>query len=223
MNEAVAGVLDTDKMQGFLLSKAEAWSAPVIDDGRADRRVSDSKQREEERRFQEAEARGRAAGLLAAQKEIDARNKALDEQAKALGAALDALARPLAHVDDQVHEQIAQLATHLARALLRRELKIDSAQVIGIVRETVALLPAATRGVRVSLHPDDAALLREKLVTSGPDTAWTVIDDPALSRGDCRVHTDYAQIDARMETRLKEALAALLGDERSEPRTGEPS
>jgi flagellar assembly protein FliH len=200
------------------MNNALAWSAPVIDDGRAVRRGSEQQRLEEERRFAEAETRGKAAGIAAAQKEIDAQRRALDERAQVLMTALDALARPLAHVDDQVHEQIAALAMHLARGLLRRELRTDPAQVIGIVRETVALLPAATRGVRVSLHPEDAALLREKVVTSGPEPAWTVIDDPALSRGDCRVHTDYAQIDARMETRLKEALAALLGDERSAPR-----
>ena len=203
------------------MNNALAWSAPVIDDGRSVRRGSDQQREEEQRRFAEAEARGKAAGLAAAQKEIEAQRQALEERARAVTMALDALARPLAHVDDQVHEQIAQLAMQLARGLLRRELRADPAQVIGIVRETVALLPAATRGVRVSLNPEDGALLREKVVTSGPESAWTLIDDPALARGDCRVHTDYAHIDARVETRLKETLAALLGDERSAPRNPE--
>jgi flagellar assembly protein FliH len=134
---------------------------------------------------------------------------------------LDALARPLAHVDDQVHEQIATLAVRIARALLRRELRTDPAQIIVIVRETVALLPASTRGVRVALHPEDAALVRERLVASGPEAAWSIIEDPVLARGDCRVHTDYAQLDARLETRLNEALAALIGEERARPRGGE--
>jgi hypothetical protein len=35
------------------------------------------------------------------------------------------------------------------------------------------------------------------------------------------VHTDYAQIDARLETRLNEALALLLGDERGPQRREE--
>jgi flagellar assembly protein FliH len=88
------------------------------------------------------------------------------------------------------------------------------------VRDTVALLPAATRGPRVLLHPEDAALVRERVVASGPEAAWSIVEDPMLARGDCRVHTDHAQVDARVETRLNEALTALLGEDRAHPRTG---
>ncbi len=103
----------------------------------------------------------------------------------------------------KVHAQIAELALALAHGLLRRELRADPSQVIGMVRQTVALLPASARGVRIALHPEDAALVRERLLVAGPESAWSLIDDPVLGRGDCRVHTDYAQIDARIEVRLK--------------------
>jgi flagellar assembly protein FliH len=204
---------------------ARAWSAPVIDgaavlSGRG-RRMTEA-QREEERRIHaEAEAAGKAAGLAAARKEMAPLQAVLEENSRAVRAALDALSRPLAQVDDVVHEQIATLALLIARAVVRRELRTDPAQVIGMVRETVALLPASGRGARVALHPEDAALLRERLTPAGPEAAWSIIEDPALSRGDCRVHTDYARIDARVETRLNEALAALVGEERARPRDGE--
>jgi flagellar assembly protein FliH len=171
------------------------------------------------RAWHEAEAAGRAAGIEAGRAEVESRMRRLEDAARRMESALQALDRPLAHLDDQVHEQIALLATSLARALVRRELRTDPAQIIGIVRETVALLPAASRGVRVQLHPEDAAMVRERLATGGPEQAWSIVDDPVLSRGDCRVLTDYAQIDARLETRLKEALALLLGDERAQSRT----
>jgi flagellar assembly protein FliH len=201
------------------------WLAPVIDGtvAHASARRGGLNHREEQRLRAEAEAAGRAAGLASAQREIDARRRELDMHAAALLSTLEALSRPLAHLDDVVHEQVALLATHLARSLVRRELRADPSQVIAIVRETVALLPAATRGVRVMLHPEDAALVRERVQVSGPESAWTLVDDPALARGDCRVHTDYAQIDARMETRLKEALAALVGDERRTSREDGPA
>jgi flagellar assembly protein FliH len=176
----------------------------------------------EKQAWQEAEAAGRAAGLAAAQKQIDARLRQLDELTRSLGAALDALSRPLAHVDEEVHAQIAELAVSIARGLLRRELRADPTQIIGIVRETVALLPASARGVRVVLHPEDAALVRERLPAGGPEQAWSIAEDPVLSRGDCRVQTEYALIDARIEARLNETLQALLGDERSQARGEQP-
>ncbi|HTQ36794.1 MAG TPA: flagellar assembly protein FliH [Steroidobacteraceae bacterium] len=215
-------MLQTEEGAGFALSEPTAWQAPVIDGMNGwpgGRRMGIEQLREEQRRIlAEAEAAGRAAGLAAAQKEIEARRRELEARARSLQVALDALARPLAQVDDQVHEQIALLAVQLARGLVRRELRTEPSQVIGIVRDTVALLPASTQGVRVALHPEDAALVRERLAVDGPEPAWSIIDDPALARGDCRIYTDYAQIDARIDTRLKEALAALLGDERLERR-----
>jgi flagellar assembly protein FliH len=199
----------------------QPWCAPAIGGAagaaRGARKLQDL-QGGERRVWQEAEAAGRAAGLEAASAEIEARRRSLDDTARRLESALQALSRPLAQLDDNVHSQIAMLATALARALLRRELRTEPAQIIGIVRETVALLPASARGVRVTLHPEDAALVRERLSVAGPDQAWAIVDDPVLSRGDCRVQTEYAQIDARIETRLNEALALLLGDDRGAPR-----
>jgi flagellar assembly protein FliH len=210
--------------ENVMLAEAAAWQAPVLDGVDAQpsgRRLSVEQLRDEQRRLLvAAEAQGRAAGLAAAQKEIDARLKTLDEHGRSLQAALTALARPLAQVDDVIHEQITMLALELARGLLRRELRADPSQVIGMVRETVALLPVSVQGVRVALHPEDAALVRERLVVAGPGSAWAIIDDPSLARGDSRVYTDYAQIDARIGTRLNEALAALLGDDRNQPRGG---
>jgi flagellar assembly protein FliH len=199
----------------------QPWSAPAIGAAGSPqplRRPQDM-QAGERRVWQEAEVAGRAAGLAAARAEIDAGQRQLAHTIRTLESALQALSRPLAQVDDAVHTQIATLAVALARSLLRRELRVDPAQVIAIVRDTVALLPVSARGVRVLLHPEDAALVRERLNVAGPEQAWSVVDDPVLSRGDCRVHTEFAEIDARIDTRLNEAMALLLGDERGAPRS----
>ena len=196
-----------------------SWTAPMIGGvGVATKRSLREMHGAERRAWQEAEEAGRAAGLEAARSDIEARTRRLDTATRQLEQVLGALSRPLGQLDDVVHEQIALLATSLARAVVRRELRSEPGQVIAIVRETVSLLPASARGVRVLLHPEDARLVRERLSTAGPEQAWAIVDDPILARGDCRVHTDFAQIDARLETRLNEALSLLLGDERMRPR-----
>lgn len=218
----MAAVMQQAESVSAAVLEARAWKAPVIDGpaipASRTHRPSDEQREEERRIYAEAQARGHAEGLAAARKEINQQKAALEERARALSNALAALSRPLAQLDDAVHEQIALLALRIARAVVRRELRTDPTQVIGIVRDTVALLPAATRGPRVLLHPEDAALVSECVVPSGPEAAWSIVEDPMLSRGDCRVHTDHAQVDARVETRLNEAMAALLGDERARPR-----
>jgi flagellar assembly protein FliH len=201
---------------------AEVWNAPTIDgrlaSARRGWRTAGELEAVERQTYAQAETAGRVAGLAAAQNEYEAKLRDVVSLSASLEKALTALSRPLSRVDDQVHEQIVQLAMSVARGLVRRELRIDPSQVIGIVRETVALLPASARGVRVALHPEDAALVRERLAAPHADQAWTITEDPVLSRGDCRVHADYAQIDARLESRLNSAIATLLGDDRDQAR-----
>ena len=164
--------------------------------------------------FEEAYAKGHAAGLAAAQAEEQMKLDQLTQKLARVDGMLNTLACPLAEMDAEVERELLALASTLAKHLVRRELKTDPGQIVGVIRETVALLPVATRDVRVHLHPEDAALVREKLAAPQAERAWTIVEDPVLTRGGCRVTTDTAQIDARVESRLGAVMSAMLGDER---------
>ncbi|HEU4603684.1 MAG TPA: flagellar assembly protein FliH [Steroidobacteraceae bacterium] len=174
----------------------------------------------ERRAYEEAFAKGREAGLAAAKAETQGALTQLQNQVNRLESTLASLSKPLDQVNTEVEQQLMNLTLTIARHLVRRELRIDPAQVIAIIRETVALLPAAARDVRVHMHPDDAAVVRERLATPTADRAWTIIEDPVMTRGGCRVTTETALIDARVETRLNQAIAAMLGDERADAARG---
>jgi flagellar assembly protein FliH len=165
-----------------------------------------------------AQARGYEAGMSRARTEMSTRLAALDERIKSLDAALRALVRPLEQLDTDIEGELAQLALAIGKQLARRELRIDPAQVIAILRESLALLPAAAREVRVHLHPQDAATVRERLTTPAGDRAWTLVEDPTLSRGGCVVDSQASRIDARLEARIAAVAASVLGDERAAAR-----
>jgi flagellar assembly protein FliH len=169
----------------------------------------------EHRAYQEAYASGREAGLASARAETQKTLDQLKAQAARFEQVLGSLAEPLRDVDAQVEQQLLSLSLTIARQLVRRELKMDPSQVIAIIRETVALLPAAARDVRVHLHPEDAAVVRERLATPGGDRAWSIVEDPVMTRGGCRVATETALIDARLETRINTVISTLLGDQRT--------
>jgi flagellar assembly protein FliH len=78
----------------------------------------------------------------------------------------------------------------------------------------------ATRDVRVHLHPQDAAVVRDRLATPASERAWSIVEDPVMTRGGCRVTTDTASIDARLETRIHAVAVAVLGEERAAERGG---
>lgn len=196
----------------------ERWRVPEVEGpivGRSpeDRRGAGS-EASAQRVMKEAETRGYEAGMARARAETSARLAALEERVKRLDAALSVLARPLAQLDAEIESELAQLALSVGKQLARRELRIEPAQVIAILRESLALLPATAREVRVHLHPDDAATVREHLKAPAVDRAWTIVEDPTLSRGGCVIHSQASRIDARLEARIAAVAASALGDER---------
>jgi flagellar assembly protein FliH len=206
------------------MSAVSRWDLPAVagktvQGRRAGRTVSELED-VEQRAHKEAYAKGHAAGVAAARAEQQQGLTQIKTQVATIDQMLATIAQPFRDLDAQVEEQLVQLAITIARQLVRRELRMDPAQVIAIIRETVALLPAATRDVRVHLHPDDAAVVREKLATPSADRAWTIVEDPVMTRGGCRVTTDTACIDQRLETRIQGIMAAVLGEERSDAGRG---
>ena len=191
-----------------------AWTVPQVEGpviGR--RRVEDLNLLEREAWEQGFEA-GRADGRAAALVEQQSLGEAQRARVQRLDSLLNLLSRPLAELDESVLRQLATLAGAIARQLVRRELRTQPEQIIAVIRETVALLPAAARDVRIHLHPEDAALVRERLAEPTTVRAWTLIEDPVITRGGCRINGENSSIDAQVETRLGAAIAAVLGDER---------
>jgi flagellar assembly protein FliH len=166
----------------------------------------------------EAEARGYEAGLAKAQSEMQGRLATLDGRLQQIDSILQLLAQPLQDLDAQVESELTQLALAVGKQLARRELTIDPAQVIAIIRESLGQLPVTAREVRVHLHPDDAASVREKLAVTTQERAWTLVEDPTLSRGGCLVRSETSQIDARLEARVHAVMISTLGEERASSR-----
>jgi len=167
---------------------------------------------------EQAEQRGYEAGLAKAEAEIQPKIAELDARIKKLDALLQYVARPLQDLDAEVEKTLLQLTLAVGKQLARRELRIDPAQVIAIIRESLQELPSAAREIRVLLHPEDAAIVRERLTAPVNERAWTIVEDPTMSRGGCIVRTDTSTIDARLDNRINTVIANALGDERAPER-----
>ena len=157
-------------------------------------------------------AAGHAEGVRRGEAELAARINDANVKFAALEAILGTLAKPLDQLDTAMEQELTKLALIIAKHLVRRELRIDPSQIIGIIRHTVGLLPLATRDMKVHLHPDDAAIVREKLATPAGESEWVLKEDPLLARGGCRVTTATSSIDARLESRVADAISTLMGE-----------
>src|SRR5690606_40029444 len=114
-------------------------------------------------------------------------------------------------LDDSVEQALAQLAMSLAQQVIYHELTVQPEEILAVVREAVALLPLSGRPVSVRLHPDDARFMRESWSGSEEETSWSLVEDPSISRGGCRVSSGNSQIDATLEHRLTALVEEFLG------------
>jgi len=161
----------------------------------------------EEQARAEGYAAGRAEGLAAAQQQLQQRLGQLD-------ALYDAAARPLQSLDEQTGQELARLATIVASRVIAHELQLSPGLIANAVRQAAGMLPAATRELRVHVHPDDLALLQE---LGAAESHWQLLADPALARGDCQLESARSRLDARVETRLAAVIDAVLGNDGNGP------
>ncbi|VAW94079.1 hypothetical protein MNBD_GAMMA22-2135 [hydrothermal vent metagenome] len=152
---------------------------------------------------------GHKDGLIAGQADVNAK-------VRKFTALIKSLDKPLELIDEEVIEQLVKLSITVSRQIIRRELKIDPGQVMAVVRESMSILPASARDIRIYLHPEDAKLVREILsVDEDGDRPWKIVDDPVLTHGSCQIKTENSFIDASVEQRLNQVISDLLGDERN--------
>ena len=189
--------------------QAATWDVPAIDGSDGKGYLTAGRLQElQQQAHDEAWQKGHEEGLAAGRQAIQQRAARYDEL-------LRALAEPFDSLDESVEKQLVELSIAIVKQLFRREIKINPSHVIGVVREAIQLLPIASRNVQVHLHPDDAAMVRESLSPADGEPAWSIVEDPLISHGGCRITTDSSQIDATAEARLQAVINQVLGDERT--------
>ena len=153
---------------------------------------------------QEGFEQGYAAGLQQAVDDLSANRK----QLKSL---FQSLAQPLDHLNDAVEQELLELSLSVARQILRRELTADPRHIIGLIRQAITQLPSASRNIRIHLHPEDAAVVRDTLGQNEDAPRWRLEDDATLQRGSCHVHTDTSFMDAGIDALINRLSLEMLG------------
>lgn len=165
----------------------------------------------EKKAYEEGYALGQKQGLVHKKQE-------LEDSAASFRSIIQMLTEPLSDLDDDVVNQISQLAMIVAKQVVRRELHTKEGEIVGIVREAMTALPASTRKIILNIHPDDTALIRKAFSLNdekdSDELRWKIVEDPMISRGGCKISSENSRIDATVEGRLNRIINSLLGGER---------
>lgn len=191
------------------IDRVEVWEAPFFEQPITDEDHLPLAEREaaaEQRGFESGQAAGMAQGLAEAQQIVSR-----------LGALAQEMAAPYESLDDVVTKELADVAMHLARQIVRRELTIDSTSVVEIVEQAIETLYKLDGEIVIFLNPVDAALLHDFSPETLEGKSWKIIEDESMLVGGCQVKTPSSFVDASVERQLETLFETLLVSTAHEP------
>lgn len=163
-------------------------------------------QEEIERRFRDAYNRGAQDGEAAAKRAASDQVTALIDR---LGATIVELADSHDLALRQAEPGMVKLAVEIARRILHRELTIDPNAVEGLIRAGIERLNTE-RVHTVRVHPDLEPAVRKCIERIAEGRQFEITPDPSQAPGTLMFQTEQGDLDASLETQLREIERGLI-------------
>jgi flagellar assembly protein FliH len=130
--------------------------------------------------------------------------------------AIERLAKSITGIDEyrsRLHRQTevdaVRLSVAIARRVLRRELMVDPSAIEGLVSAALQRLQSQ-ESCRVRMHPDHLPALRAAIERQGMSAKVEVIGDPAQEPGAALFEMARGNLDASMDSQLREIERGLV-------------
>ncbi len=201
------------------ISDFSNWALPQLnaDDGKSFRQEERLTEKEkEQKRLEELEQIRQTAHQEGLQSGLDAAKKQIEGKLVVLDHLIHQLSEPLKQCGEQTTKQLLQLAFSIARQIVRRELQQEPTQLIAIIREAINLLPSDSQNTSISLHPEDAKIIKEALSidTNSENSRWKIDEDLSVERGGCKVNTKQSRVDASIDKQIAILFSRVAGGQR---------
>lgn len=105
--------------------------------------------------------------------------------------------------------QVADIAVALAGQVLRERLTARPEAVLRVAEEALAATVGSARALRMRLHPEDLQLVAREAGESLAARGVVLQADAGLARGGLLLDSELGRVDARLETRWRQATAEL--------------
>jgi flagellar assembly protein FliH len=163
----------------------------------------------------QAEEQGKQAALKAVERILD------EKVGKQMATLLPAVRQAV----EQLHQAKQAWLTHwegravhvaamIAERVMRRQLDRQPDITLALVKEALELASGSPE-LRIHLHPEDHATLGSQVERLSREIApvgqATVLADPQITRGGCRVDTRFGTIDQQFQAQLARIEAELSG------------
>ena len=157
-------------------------------------------QQDRERIEQEAYQRGFSEGKNIGQQQAKAELQPVLDQ---LGKSLATLSSLRSRVRSEAEGDLLKLAISIARRVLHRELTLEPESIEGLIR--VALEKLHSRELcRIRVHPDQESAIRNALERFSNSQKVELVADSSMQCGDVIFETAHGNLDASIESQLRE-------------------
>lgn len=132
----------------------------------------------------------------------------IDQAITQLQSCMQQLANPIAEQQQIVEQAMLNVSLAISRAVIHRELKLDSAQISKTIENAVHDLPDFSSGVKVHLNASDIPHAQKASENLG--VALELIGDNRIQPGGCTVETSSQLVDYTIEKRFQKTVHAML-------------
>jgi len=158
-----------------------------------------------EQKFLEGKQKGAAEAQLTARREADEQVQAVLQR---LAHSIEALAEARQKLREETAADLVRLSTAIASRILHREITLDPDAVHGLLR--AAFDKVQSREItRIFVHPAHREAVRRFVEQSAASSNIEIVVDVDLKGGDIRIETPQGQLDASVDTQLKEIERGL--------------
>ena len=134
------------------------------------------------------------------------------QHAARLQQVLGAFAQESQQFNQRLADDLLALSLAVSKQVIGESLRVHPELVLAVVNEVLGQLPHAHKHARLSLHPEDAALVRARQGDAINHSGWHILEDASMARGGCRLDTPDSEIDASLENRWRRVVSALGED-----------
>lgn len=138
-----------------------------------------------------------------------------DERISFINNLAEALSQPLKEIDQVIQEKSSELAIAIAKQIVRRELSLDSGQIVSAVKQAIELIPKDGEQINIYINPKDDQHIKQIFSSDEKLKKYNVIQDPTISVGGCKASTDYSLVDLTIDKQVANIATQIFGDQRN--------
>lgn len=111
---------------------------------------------------------------------------------------------PIAHQREEIEDALLKLAMSLAKSVIKREISLDTSQLIEVVKVMLDQLPLGESDIKLYINPKDLQnIYNHRDILTDQQVSWRFESRESIAAGGCVVETPHTLLDATIDRRYE--------------------